>query len=95
MYVGPLYDASKQIFFLSIVCSDCKNTVFCMLEPSLINQNEFSLEVTKCNLCKYKATEKGHPKSQVKSNHEGICNPYSQCDYRTTIESNFKKHDKA
>ena len=46
MYVGTLCDASKQIFFLSIVCSDCKNTVFCMLEPSLMNQNEFSLEVT-------------------------------------------------
>ena len=46
LHVGTLFDASKQIFFLSIVCSDCKNTVFCMLGPSLINQNEFSLEVT-------------------------------------------------
>ena len=46
MYVGTLCDASKRIFFLSIVCSDCKNTVFCMMEPSLMNQNEFSLEVT-------------------------------------------------
>ena len=46
MYVGTLCDASKRIFFLSIVCSDCKNTVFCMLEPSLINQNKFSYEVT-------------------------------------------------
>ena len=46
MYVGTLCDASKQIFFLSIVCSDCKNTVFCMMEPSLMNQNEISLEVT-------------------------------------------------
>ena len=25
-----------------------------------------------CNICEYKATDKGHPKSQVKSNHE--CN---------------------
>ena len=46
MYVGTLCDASKRIFFLSIVCSDCKNTVFCMMEPSLMNQNEISLEVT-------------------------------------------------
>ena len=48
-----------------------------------------------CNICEYKATDKGHPKSQVKSNHECICNPYSQCDYITTNEGNFKKHDKA
>ena len=46
MYIGTLCDASKRIFFLSIVCSDCKNTVFYMLEPSLMNQNKFSLEVT-------------------------------------------------
>ena len=46
MYVGTLCDASKRIFFLSIVCSDCKNTVFYMLEPSLMNQNEFSFQVT-------------------------------------------------
>ena len=46
LHVGTLCDASKQIFFLSIVCSDCKNTVFCMLGPSLMNQNKFSLEVT-------------------------------------------------
>ena len=46
MYVGTLCDASKRIFFFSIVCSDCKNTVFCMMEPSLMNQNEISLEVT-------------------------------------------------
>ena len=26
--------------------SDCKNTVFYMLGPSLMNQNEFSFEVT-------------------------------------------------
>ena len=31
MYVGTLCDVSKRIFFLSIVCSDGKNTVFCML----------------------------------------------------------------
>ena len=43
---GTLCDASKRIFFWSIVCSDCKNTVFHMLGPSLMNQNEFSLEVT-------------------------------------------------
>ena len=46
LHVETLCDASKQIFFLSIVCSDCKNTVFYMLEPSLMNQNKFSLEVT-------------------------------------------------
>ena len=46
MYFGKLCDASKRIFFLSILCSDCKNTVFCMMEPSLMNQNEISLEVT-------------------------------------------------
>ena len=36
----------KWIFFSNIIRSDCKNTVFCMLEPSLINQNEFSFQVT-------------------------------------------------
>ena len=46
MYVGTLCDASKQIFLLNIVCSYCKNTVFCMLRPFLMNQNEFCLEVT-------------------------------------------------
>ena len=30
----------------TMICSDCKNTVFCMMEPSLMNQNEISLEVT-------------------------------------------------
>ena len=46
MYIGTLCDASKRIFFLSILCSDCKNTFFCMLVPSLMNQNKISLEVT-------------------------------------------------
>ena len=43
---GTLCDSSKRIFFWSIVCNDCRNTVFHMLVPSLINQNEFSLKVT-------------------------------------------------
>ena len=43
---GTLCDASKRIFFWSIVCSDCKNAFFHMLGPSLRNQNEFGLEVT-------------------------------------------------
>ena len=43
---STLCDKSKRIFFWSIVCIDCKNTVFHMLGPSLMNQNEFSLEVT-------------------------------------------------
>ena len=30
----------------TMICSDCKNTLFCMMEPSLMNQNEISLEVT-------------------------------------------------
>ena len=45
MYVGTLCDASKQIFFLSIVCSDCKNTVFFMLGHFVMHQNKFSFEV--------------------------------------------------
>ena len=42
---GTLCDASKQIFFLSIVCSDCKNTVFFMLGHFVMHQNKFSFEV--------------------------------------------------
>ena len=46
LHVGTFCDVSKQIFFWSIVCNDCKNTVFQMLGPSLINENKFSIEVT-------------------------------------------------
>ena len=41
------WDILWQMFlFLSIVCSDSKNIVLCMLVTSLMNQNKFSLEVT-------------------------------------------------
>ena len=42
---GTWCDALKQIFVLSIVCSDCTITVFCILEPSLINKNKFGFWV--------------------------------------------------
>ena len=42
---GTLCDALKRIFFWSIICNDCKNTVFHMLGPSLMNQNKFSLSM--------------------------------------------------
>ena len=29
-----------------IICSNCRSIVFCMLGPSLMNQNNFSFEVT-------------------------------------------------
>ena len=32
--------------FLCIVCTYCKNIVFCVLGTSLMNQNKFILEVT-------------------------------------------------
>ena len=45
-FINPtLCDASKQIFFRSIVCNYCKNTVFHIFGPSLMNQIESSLEV--------------------------------------------------
>ena len=39
LHVGTFCDASKWILFWSIVFNDCKNTVFHMLGPSLMNQN--------------------------------------------------------
>ena len=42
---GTLCDALKLIFFWSIICNDCKNTVFHMLGPSLMDQNRFSFEL--------------------------------------------------
>ena len=41
LYVGTLCDASKRIVFWSIICRDCKNTVFHIfgIGPSLMNQN--------------------------------------------------------
>ena len=45
LHVGTLCDASKQIFFLSIVCSDCKSTIFFMWGRFVMNQNTFSFEV--------------------------------------------------
>ena len=45
LYIGTLCDASKQIFYRSIVCNYCKNTVFHIFGPSLMNQIKFSLEV--------------------------------------------------
>ena len=45
LYVGTLCDAWKQIFFRSIVCNYCKNTVFHIFGPSLMNQIKFSLDV--------------------------------------------------
>ena len=43
LHVGTWCDASKQIFFLSIVCSDCKGTIFfmCMWRRFVRNQNTF------------------------------------------------------
>ena len=54
LHVGKLCDASKQIFFWSIVCNDCKNTFVHILGPSLKNQNKFSFDVLRiiCNGCK-------------------------------------------
>ena len=46
LHVGTFCDASNRIFFWSIVYNDCRIIVFHMLGPSLMNQNEFSLEVT-------------------------------------------------
>ena len=45
LHVGTFCDASKRIFFWSLVCNDCKNTVFNMLEHCVMHQNEFSFEV--------------------------------------------------
>ena len=42
---GTFCDASKLIFFWSIVCSDCKNTIFCMLGHFVMHQNKFSFQV--------------------------------------------------
>ena len=45
LYVVTLCAASKQIFFLSIVCSDCKSTIFLMLGHFVMIQNTFCFEV--------------------------------------------------
>ena len=37
---GTLWDTSKWIFFWSLVCNDCKNTVFHMLEHCVMHQNK-------------------------------------------------------
>ena len=40
LHVGTFCDASKWIFFWSLVCNDCKNTVFHMLEHCVMHQNK-------------------------------------------------------
>ena len=40
-HVGTFCGNSKQIFFWSIVCHGCKNTIFCMLEYCVMHQNKF------------------------------------------------------
>ena len=39
LHVGIFCDTSKWHFFLSIVCSDCKNSVFFMLGHFVMHQN--------------------------------------------------------
>ena len=53
LHVGKFCDESKQICFWSIVCSDCKNTIFCMLEHCVIVRSKqiFYLSIV-CSDCK-------------------------------------------
>ena len=54
LFVGTLCDASKRIFFWSIVCNHCKNTVYCFLNVATLcdasRQIFFSIIV--CSICK-------------------------------------------
>ena len=45
LHVGIFFDESKLIYFGGDKCSDCKDTIFCLLEHCVMHQNEFSFEV--------------------------------------------------
>ena len=52
LHVGIFCDTSKLLFFLGIVCSDCKNSVFFMLGHFVMHQNELSFEVVYAMIAK-------------------------------------------
>ena len=48
-----------------------------------------------CDQCDYKATEKGHLRSHMKSIHEGVKYPCGQCDYKATEKCSLLIHIKS
>ena len=45
-----------------------------------------------CEQCDYKAVQKGHLLTHIKSIHEGVKFPCEQCDYKATQKGNLLKH---
>ena len=45
-----------------------------------------------CDLCNYKATQKGYNQQHVRSVHEGVKYNCEQCNYKTTQKCNLLQH---
>ena len=45
--------------------------------------------------CDYKATQKGHLLTHIKSIHEGVKFPCAQCDYKATTKGSLFRHMKS
>ena len=48
-----------------------------------------------CELCEYKATQKGNLLRHIKSTHEGVKFPCEQCEYKAKYKGNLLKHIKS
>ena len=48
-----------------------------------------------CDKCDYRATEKGHLLTHIKSKHEGVKYPCDKCDYKATQKGNLLNHIKS